>query len=93
MNKTFSEAIATRGCRRRFRSTSEKDTVVNTLDDPEIADSQASSSTDGPYTPASPNGVAKKYGFHEYSELRTTVSSPISLPARPEGNIMQWISR
>jgi hypothetical protein len=94
MNKSFSDAIARKGCTRRFRSESgENSTTVVAGESGEAGSETCASSTDGPGTPKTPENDTENQLLREYPELKVLISPHVPASAMPKQDIMQWITK
>ncbi|CZS92479.1 related to vacuolar sorting protein VPS1, dynamin, and related proteins [Rhynchosporium agropyri] len=94
MNKSFSDAIARKGCTRRFRSeATENDTIAATSETGEAGYDSCASSTDGLGTLSTPKAGTETQSLHEYPELKVLMGPPEPAPATPKQDIMQWITK
>ena len=93
MNKSFSDAIAQKGCTRRFRTQSSENDTTAALE-PRIAGHETfASSTDSLDTPITPKSGTENQLLREYPELKVLMGPPVPAPAKPKQDIIQWITK
>jgi hypothetical protein len=93
MNKSFSDAIAQKGCTRRFRTQSSENDTTAALE-PRVAGHETfASSTDSLDTPITPKSGTENQLLREYPELKVLMGPPVPAPAKPKQDIMQWITK